>query len=63
MLHSEYNSIVVHGGLVPGVPLEKQDPWMVMNIRSINAQGKVSAHSVMCMCVYNWYSMRVYNVP
>ncbi|KAL1838685.1 hypothetical protein VTJ49DRAFT_2411 [Mycothermus thermophilus] len=26
---------VVHGGLVPGVPLEKQDPWAVMNMRSL----------------------------
>ncbi|KAI1803764.1 Metallo-dependent phosphatase [Daldinia bambusicola] len=27
--------VVVHGGLVPGVPLEKQDPQVVMNIRTI----------------------------
>ncbi|KAH6855062.1 Metallo-dependent phosphatase-like protein [Chaetomium sp. MPI-CAGE-AT-0009] len=26
---------VVHGGLVPGVHLEKQDPWAVMNMRSL----------------------------
>ncbi|KAL2269581.1 hypothetical protein VTJ83DRAFT_1765 [Remersonia thermophila] len=26
---------VVHAGLVPGVPLEKQDPWAVMNMRSL----------------------------
>jgi len=28
--------VVVHGGLAPGVPLEKQDPWLVMNMRSID---------------------------
>ncbi|KAK3335666.1 Metallo-dependent phosphatase-like protein [Cercophora scortea] len=27
--------IVVHAGLVPGVPLAKQDPWAVMNMRSL----------------------------
>ncbi|KAK3943159.1 Metallo-dependent phosphatase-like protein [Diplogelasinospora grovesii] len=27
--------IIVHGGLVPGVPLEKQDPWAVMNMRCL----------------------------
>jgi hypothetical protein len=26
---------VVHGGLVPGVKLKKQDPWAVMNMRSL----------------------------
>ncbi|KAK4042144.1 Metallo-dependent phosphatase-like protein [Parachaetomium inaequale] len=26
---------VVHAGLVPGVPLKKQDPWAVMNMRSL----------------------------
>ncbi|KAK4192754.1 Metallo-dependent phosphatase-like protein [Podospora australis] len=26
---------VVHGGLVPGVPFEKQEPWAVMNMRSL----------------------------
>ncbi|KAL2161343.1 hypothetical protein VTH06DRAFT_8565 [Thermothelomyces fergusii] len=27
--------VVVHGGLVPGLPLEKQDPWAVMNMRGL----------------------------
>ncbi|RGP77170.1 calcineurin phosphoesterase [Fusarium longipes] len=27
--------IVAHGGLVPLVPLEEQDPWAVMNMRSL----------------------------
>jgi hypothetical protein len=31
---------VIHGGLVPGVKLEKQDPWAVMNMRSLVYPGK-----------------------
>ncbi|KAL2128025.1 hypothetical protein VTI74DRAFT_9835 [Chaetomium olivicolor] len=31
--------VVVHGGLVPGVPLEKQDAWAVMNMRSLVYPG------------------------
>ncbi|KAH6630327.1 hypothetical protein B0J18DRAFT_97602 [Chaetomium sp. MPI-SDFR-AT-0129] len=27
--------VVVHGGLVPGIKLERQDPWAVMNMRSL----------------------------
>ncbi|KAF4968994.1 hypothetical protein FSARC_3648 [Fusarium sarcochroum] len=27
--------LVAHGGLVPSLPLEKQDPWAVMNMRSL----------------------------
>lgn len=29
------NLYFVHGGLVPGVKLEKQDPWAVMNMRTL----------------------------
>ncbi|KXX75350.1 Bis(5'-nucleosyl)-tetraphosphatase, symmetrical [Madurella mycetomatis] len=32
--------VVVHGGLVPGLPLEKQDPWAVMNMRTLVYSGK-----------------------
>ncbi|KAK3898204.1 Metallo-dependent phosphatase-like protein [Staphylotrichum tortipilum] len=32
--------VVVHGGLVPGVRLEKQDAWAVMNMRSLVYPGK-----------------------
>jgi hypothetical protein len=27
--------VVVHAGLVPGVPLEQQDPWAMMNMRTL----------------------------
>lgn len=32
--------IVVHGGLVPGVPLEQQDRKLLLNLRSFDAQGQ-----------------------
>ncbi|GAB1311811.1 hypothetical protein MFIFM68171_02021 [Madurella fahalii] len=32
--------VVIHGGLVPGLPLEKQDPWAVMNMRTLVYPGK-----------------------
>lgn len=34
--------IVVHGGALPGVPLEEQDPDLLMNLRSIRADGSGS---------------------
>lgn len=33
------NHLIVHGGIVPGVPLESQDPALLMNLRSIRASG------------------------
>ncbi|MEM9194331.1 MAG: metallophosphoesterase [Myxococcota bacterium] len=36
------NAVVVHGGLVPGVPLATQDPKHLMNLRSIRADGTPS---------------------
>jgi len=33
---------VVHAGIVPGVPFEQQDPWMLTHIRSIDERGKPS---------------------
>jgi hypothetical protein len=33
--------VVVHAGLVPGVQLEKQDPFQVMNMRSIDLATRV----------------------
>ena len=33
---------VVHAGIVPGVPFEQQDPWLLTHIRSIMPDGKPS---------------------
>ncbi|KAF5022203.1 hypothetical protein F66182_5790 [Fusarium sp. NRRL 66182] len=36
--HPPWNAgtlLVVHGGLVPSLPLEQQDPWAVMNMRGL----------------------------
>ncbi|HJL19412.1 MAG TPA: metallophosphoesterase family protein [Sandaracinaceae bacterium LLY-WYZ-13_1] len=38
----DHGAIVVHGGLVPGVPLEAQDPDVVTNLRSIRPDGTPS---------------------
>jgi hypothetical protein len=34
-----HNALVVHAGLVPGIPLERQDPEMLMNLRTIRPDG------------------------
>ena len=34
--------VVVHGGFVPGVPLDQQERDIVLNLRSITAKGKPS---------------------
>lgn len=33
--------VVVHGGIVPGVKLERQDPYAVMNMRTIDLKTRV----------------------
>lgn len=33
--------LVAHAGLVPGVPLERQDPFETMNMRSIDLETRV----------------------
>lgn len=38
-------TIVVHGGLVPGVELEKQDPVSVMNMRTLDLETQVPSRS------------------
>jgi hypothetical protein len=35
------NYVVVHGGLVPGVALDRQDPFHVMNMRTIDLVSRV----------------------
>jgi hypothetical protein len=39
----QHGAWIVHAGLVPGVPFEKQDPWMVTHIRSISEDGEPSS--------------------
>ena len=41
----EHNLRIVHAGILPSVPFEKQDPWTLTHIRSVNAQGKASDRS------------------
>ncbi|EME44894.1 hypothetical protein DOTSEDRAFT_70815 [Dothistroma septosporum NZE10] len=59
--------LVVHAGLVPGVTLEKQDPYFVMNMRSINRRTHVpsatrapSKQSKPWFDIWNWYNDHVF---
>jgi len=38
----EHQALVVHAGLVPGVPLERQAPDWLMNLRSLDDDGRPS---------------------
>jgi len=38
----EHGVRVVHAGVVPGVPWEQQDPWLITHIRSIKDDGTPS---------------------
>lgn len=38
----EHDALVVHAGLVPHVPLRKQDPRMLLNMRTLRADGSGS---------------------
>lgn len=38
----EHDALVVHAGLLPGLPLEDQDPYDLMNMRSILDDGSAS---------------------
>lgn len=38
----EHETIVVHGGLVPGVALEEQEPELLMNMRTLRPDGSGS---------------------
>jgi hypothetical protein len=35
----ELDSLIVHGGIVPGLPLEKHDPELLMNMRTLRPDG------------------------
>lgn len=65
--------IVVHAGLVPALPLEKQDPYYVTNMRSIHPKShvpsadragksgkKVGRHNKPWRTIWNWYNDRLY---
>ncbi|OTA39433.1 hypothetical protein BTJ68_00579 [Hortaea werneckii EXF-2000] len=59
--------IVVHAGLVPHLPLKKQDPYFVMNMRSIDHITHVPSalhqtkkgKSRPWMQIWNWYNDRL----
>jgi hypothetical protein len=40
---TQHNACVVHAGIVPGLSLAEQDPWALMHMRSLDAQGRPSA--------------------
>ena len=42
----ELNVRVVHGGFVPGVPVEQQEPALLLNLRSITPEGEPSKLSL-----------------
>lgn len=39
----EWNALVLHGGLLPGVPLEEHPRQVLLNLRSLDAKGEPSA--------------------
>jgi len=65
-----HNITVVHAGLVPHVPLDRQDPYFVMNMRSIDHRthvpsavrgggGRSSTDSRPWFEIWNWYNDRL----
>lgn len=65
--------VVVHAGLVPALPLEKQDPYYVTNMRSLHPKShvpsadragkrgkKVGRHNKPWRNVWNWYNDRLF---
>jgi hypothetical protein len=40
---SEHDVRIVHAGVVPGIPIDEQDPWVLTNLRSFDADGKPSS--------------------
>lgn len=58
--------LVVHAGLVPGVRLDKQDPYFVMNMRSINRRTHVPSalrdgkNARPWYDVWAWYNDRLF---
>ena len=64
--------LVVHAGLVPHMPLEKQDPYFVMNMRSLHPKSHVPSsehahpskksgkHNRPWIDVWNWYGEHLF---
>ena len=65
--------VVVHAGLVPALPLEKQDPYYVTNMRSLHPKShvpsadragkrgkKVGRHNKPWRDIWNWYNDRLF---
>jgi hypothetical protein len=63
--------LVVHAGLVPALPLEKQDSYFVTNMRSMHTKshvpsaeragkGKKVRHNKPWRNIWNWYNDRLY---
>jgi hypothetical protein len=44
-VHGMGEVVVVHAGLVPDIPLEQQDPFQVMNMRTINLKTRVPSET------------------
>jgi hypothetical protein len=40
---AEHDLRVVHAGVVPNLPIDQQDPWVLTNLRSFDADGKPSS--------------------
>ena len=39
----EHDVRIVHAGVVPKLPIDEQDPWVLTNLRSFDADGKPSS--------------------
>ena len=63
--------LVVHAGLVPALPLKKQDPYMATNMRSMDTKSHVPSaeragskkkvrHNKPWRNIWNWYNDRLY---
>ncbi|KAI1615827.1 protein phosphatase [Exophiala viscosa] len=50
-------TVVVHGGLVPGIPLEQQDPSSVMNIRILDLETHVPSKQHEQKGSVPWYQL------
>ena len=57
------HTVIVHGGLVPGLALEKQDPNSVMNMRSIDLRSHVPSAKHFYECKERDRWGRRYAVP